>query len=207
MEHSEKIPFAFETPLNIKSITDPAFRVQLTVAGVISNDSILVRGPAFEREDQISGRIGEDILCTYVCEGCLYRFKSRFKQVLYKGLVSIEYPGKFETQQLRRQCRIKLNLPAETVIGGEKSLHVEIRDISETGCRLKLPGLLPFAQGAPVFLTFRLPNEELIEYLECTIMNMRHAEKTTHAGVGFSGPTSEVEKIRKFCEMCSYFKV
>jgi hypothetical protein len=209
MEQSETIPFTFGARLKITSDTDPVFKVQPTVVGIIGKDAILIRDPVF-RKGEIAGKIGEEILCTYADDGCLYKFQSSLKQVLYEGVVGIDYPKKFETQQLRQNRRIKLRLAAESFVGEErKLLNVEVRDISETGCCLELPGLLPLAPGAPLSLTFHLPNDELIEYLESTVMNVRHMDiqKTTHVGVSFSGPNPEIEKIRKLLEMCSYFKV
>lgn len=206
----ETIPFNFGTSLRIRSVEDPALKAQTTVVGILQNIAIIVEDPVFSTEDRITGRVGGDILCAYLVNGCLFKFKSRFGQVLVEDFVCIDYPKSFEAQQLRMHPRIRVNLEVVSVIGKEgKLINGDIKDISEGGCRLRLPGVIPLTVGVPVCITFELPNDDSVENLECTIMNIRHIqeEKRTDLGLKFSGPDSELSVVKKFCEMCMYFRV
>jgi hypothetical protein len=208
-EIPEIIPFQLGSQLRLRSLGNSFVKAQTVVVGVLGQNIILVEDPVFEKDDRITGRVGGDILVGYFHEGYLYKFKSRFGQVLIDDIVCIDYPKQFETQKLRRHPRIRVHLEAESVIGEEgRLINGDIKDISKGGYCLELPGIIPLTIGTPVGITFQLPNEELIEDLEGTIMNMRQASvgKTTHIGVSFLGPKPEVAKIKKFCEMCMYFK-
>jgi c-di-GMP-binding flagellar brake protein YcgR len=209
-EQEERIPFHLGAHIKLRSTAGTGHKAQTTVVGILENVAILVEDPVFEGEERITGRVGGDIFCAFFHEGCLYKFKTRFGQVLIHDIVCIDYPKHFEAQQLRKHHRIKVNLEAESGIGQDKKLmNGTIIDISKSGCCFELPGLVPFELGMPVVLTFQLPNEELVEDLECTVMNMHHfkAGKKTSAGMSFTAPKPEIAKVRKFCEMCMYFKV
>lgn len=205
-----KIPFQFGARIKLRSLTENDLKGQATVVGILEPNAILVETPVLEEGERINGRVGGDIYCAYFHEGRLFEFKSRFGQVLTDDIVCLDYPKNFEAQQLRKHPRIKVNLEAESVIGEDKMLmNGDIRDISEGGCCLELPLLIQITTGTPVSLTFQLPNEDLIEDMECAVMNVRFSqfEKKTYLGMSFAAPGSEIVKIRKFCEMCTYFKV
>ena len=209
-ELPEIIPFELGAQLKLRSVTGTVLKAQTSIVGILQNIAILVVDPVFEGEERITGRVGGDILCAYFHDGCLYKFKSRFGQVLIHDIVCIDYPKVFDAKQLRRHHRIRVNLEAESAIGAEKKLmNGAITDISKAGCCLELPGLVPISLGMPVDLTFQLPNEDLVEDLECMIMNTHNSKtgKKTFIGVSFTAPKPEIAKVRKFCEMCMYFKV
>lgn len=207
----EFVPFILGTTLRIRSIVDPALRGQTLLVGVIGRSVILVEKPMFSSEsERITGRVGGDILCIYQLDGTLYRFKSRFGQNLIHDVVCIDYPQKIEMRKLRRHPRVKVDLETVGAIGTDgRLINGSIIDISLGGCCLALPGLILLELGIPVCTTFVLPNDDHIENLRCTIMNIRHifSEKRTFLGMSFNGPESELDKVTKFCEMCMYLKV
>ena len=206
----ETIPFQLGGRIKLRTVGDNGLTTQTTVVGILDQIAILVEDPVFDNDDRISGRVGGEIYCVYFHEGYLYKFRSRFGQVLINDIVCMDYPKFFEAKQLRKHPRIRVNLETESVIGDERRLiNGDIKDISKGGCCLELPGLFPLTAGTPVGLTFQLPNEELIQDLECTVMNMCSSEsgKKTFVGLGFIGPKPEIAKINRFCEMCMYFRV
>ncbi len=208
-ELPESIPFQLGTSLTLRSVTDPALKSQTTVVGVINNIAILVEDPVFTGE-HIGGRVGGEIVCAYFLDGILYKFKSRFGQILIHNVVCIDFPKHFEIRRLRQYRRVKVNLEAVSVIGEEgRLINGDIKDVSEGGVCLELPGILQLAPGMPVSLTFVLPNDEQVEDLGCTIMNLHlvSEEKKTITGLSFTGPGSEIGKVTRFCEMCNYFRV
>ncbi len=211
VEVLETIPLQLGASLRLWSLADTTFKAATTVVGVIPKVVIMVEDPVFASQgERITGRVGGDILCSYFVDGCLYKFKSRFGQNLIHNIVCIDYPRNIEARELRMHPRIKVELEVVGSIGTEKRLiNGTIRDISQGGCRLELPGLIPLVPKTPVCITFTLPNDELIDDLSCTVMNLEHvvAEKKTFTGLSFTGPDSELSKVIKFCEMCMYFRV
>lgn len=209
-EKPDRIPFQVGSQIKFRTVTGAINKAQTTVVGILDQIAILVADPVFEEEKRIAGRVGGDIYCAYFHDGCLYKFRSRFGQVLIHDIVCIDYPKQFEAQQLRRHPRIRVNLEAESGIGKDKKLmNGAITDISKGGCCLELPGLVVLTLGMPLDLTFQLPNEDLVEDLECVVMNMCNSKtgKKTYIGLSFTAPKPEIAKVRKFCEMCMYFKV
>jgi hypothetical protein len=207
----ETIPLQLGATLRLRSLADPTLKAATTVVGVIPKLVIMVEDPVFATKDErITGRVGGDILCSYFQDGCLFKFKSRFGQNLIYNIVCIDYPRNIEAQELRRHPRIKVELEVVGSIGKEKRLiNGTIKDISQGGCSLELPGLISLTPGMPVCITFMLPNDEEIEDLGCIIMNLGHVapEKKTVIGLSFTGPAPELSKVIKFCEMCMYFRV
>ena len=209
-DQPEMIPFQLGEHLKLRSMVDPSLKTRAEIVGVCRKEAILIEQPSFMKDDQIAGRIGGGIVCAYFVDGWLFKFKSRFGQIILNDIICLDYPKKFEAQQLRAHPRVKVMLEAVCAIGRDHRLiHSNIMDISEGGCCLVLPCLITPGPGTPVELTFELPNNELIEDLQCDIKNIRQEieEKRTFVGLSFSKPDVSVEKIRQFCEMCSYFRV
>jgi len=209
-EPPKTIPFQLGAPLRLRSITEPIVKAQTTVVGVLPGTAILVEEPVFSSEDRIEGRVGGDILCAYMKDGCVYRFRSRFREVLLYDTVCIDYPKTFKADQLRMHPRIKVNLEAVSVIGEQQRLmNGEIKDISMGGCCLELPGVIPVSVGMTVTITFELPNDVCVDDIDCIIRNIQfsYEDKKTQIGLSFIGPIEESSKISKFCEMCSYFRI
>ncbi len=209
-EAPEKIPFHLGSSIMLRSLSNSALKSKTRIVGILENDVILIENPVFKGEDGLSARVGSDVVCMYFFEGCIYKFKTRLGQVLIKNIVCIDYPQHFEAEQLRKYQRIAVHLEAEIGIGAEKLLiNGDIRDVSEGGCRLELHSLFPIEKGDTLAVTCELPNDQLIQDIRCTVMNMRflHDGKRTEVGVSFSGPECELEKVRRFCNMCMYFKI
>jgi len=77
------------------------------------------------------------IVCSYLHEGYLFKFRSRFGKELTRNIICIDYPQEFEVEQIRQYPRIGVDLDVEVALGNEKMLG-KIRGISEKGCFLEL---------------------------------------------------------------------
>ncbi len=205
----QKIPFQLGATLKLRSAADLNLKAQTTIVGVIENIAILVEDPVFAG-DRLAGRVGGEILCAYVLDGYIFKFKSRFGQFLVHNVICIDYPKYFDARQRRKHPRIKVDLEAVCLMGKEgRLINGDIKDISEGGCLLELPGLIPVAPGMPVSVTFVLPNDEQIEDLDGTIMNFYKVQelKKTVVGLSFATTAPGMLKLKKFCDMCGYFRV
>jgi hypothetical protein len=209
-EFLQKIPFQFGASLMLQSLTNLAHKAKAKVLGIIPDDFIIIEKPVFAVNERLSAAISGDFNCTYFYEGCVYKFRSRFREVPIDNIVCIDFPVEFDAQQLRKYPRIKVNLEAEIAIGKTGQLLTgEIADISEGGCRLEFPSLIPVVKGSVMDISFTLPDNQSIEHVQCTVVstNYSYAWRRTQFGLSFSGPDTEIDKIRNFCKMCSYFRV
>jgi len=206
-EVRRKIPFELGATMVLRSLANTAHRAKTKIIGVIHHDIIMIENPVFEVNDRLSASVG-DFLCLYMLDGRVYKFTSRFHKDILKNIIAIEYPDYFEVQQLRKHPRVKVILEVEVTLG-DRQFAGDIKDISEGGCGLELPSMVPVVKGTEMVLTFVLPDNQVIEGMRCTIMNMQYlyAWRKTHVGMSFLGPESELKKIQKFSQMCMYFRV
>ena len=206
----QKIPFEFGVPLTLQSLSNLAHKAKPKVLGIIPDDFIIIEDPVFAVNDRISATITGDIICIYLHEGCVYKFRSRFRDIPIKDVACIDFPIEFETQQLRKYPRVKVNLEADISLADtSQAIKADIVDISEGGCCVEFQSLIPTVKGASASAKFTLPDNQLIERIQCVVANTNYsyAWRRTQFGLSFSGPETEMEKIRKFCKMCSYFRV
>lgn len=206
----QKIPFQFGAPLMLQSLTNLAHKAKPKVLGIIPGDFIIIEEPVFAVNERLSAAISGDFLCVYFHEGCVYKFRSRFREIPIKYVACIDFPLEFDAKQLRKYPRIKVILEAELSLGkADQTLKGDITDISEGGCCLEFQSLIPVIKGAVMDANFTLPDNQSIEHIQCTVMNTNYsyAWRRTQFGLSFTSPETEIDKIRKFCKMCSYFRV
>ena len=209
-ESPQEIPFRFGDTLMLQSLANHAHKAKPKVLGIIPNDFIIIEKPVFAVNERLSAAISGDFLCVYFHEGCVYKFRSRFRDVPIKNVTCIDFPAEFDARQLRKYPRIKVNLEAEIAVGKAGQLiKGDIVDVSEGGCCLEFPRLIPAVKGTVMEANFTLPDNQLIEHMQCVVMNTgySYAWRRTQFGLSFSEPDTEIDKIRKFCRMCSYFRV
>jgi len=133
----------------------------------------------------------------------LLKFKSKFSKHLFKNVVGIDYPKDVERIQFRASTRIAVNIETEVHIGTrDGTIPGRIADISEGGCRLELPKLIHIQRGSKFYLSFTLPDNQIIDDLGCAVMNVKDLYGNTIVGVRFSGPEQAVMKVERFCKLC-----
>ncbi len=140
--HVRRIPFQLGVPLVVRSLSNLAHKAETKVVGVLENDFILVKEPVFDINERLSAAVGGALLCSYFHDGALYQFRTAFRNISLKNVVCMDYPDFFEGRQLRRYPRIKVNLEVAVKMDSQ-TLNADIRDISEGGCCLELPSLIP----------------------------------------------------------------
>lgn len=207
---SKKIPFQLGSTLVLQSLDNIAHKANTKILGVVPGQFIIIEDPIFAVNDRLSATITGEFNCVYFHEGCAYRFRSRFNRVIIKNVVCIDFPGEVAAQQLRKHPRVCVVLDTDITIGSAKQpVKGDVRDISEGGCCLELPSLIPIVKGTEIHLNFELPDNQKIEGILCAVMNTEYlyAWRRTKVGVSFSGPDRELQKINKFCQMCTYFRV
>ncbi|MFZ2446844.1 MAG: PilZ domain-containing protein [Syntrophobacteraceae bacterium] len=207
---SKKLPLQLNSTLILYSVTNSAHRAKTKVLGAVENDFIMVERPSFSISDRLSAVVECDYMATYLHEGYLYRFRTRHREDLTKNIICLDYPRRIETIQLRKHRRIKVSVEAKFELNAlEQPIRGFMKDISEGGCLLVLPAILHLAKGTPVLITFKLPDDQLVEKLQCTALNIQqvYIRQYTAIGMSFSGPPEELEKVRVFCEFCKRFRV
>ena len=210
LDSINKIPFQLGGMLIIKPGSNPAQTLKVKVVGAMENGFILAERRTLEADDRLTTPIDGDASCSYLCEGILYKFRSNFHAPPFQNVVCLQYPSAFEPIQVRRYRRVKVNLEAESKkVEDEEIFNGEIKDISDGGCLVELAGLVKMLKGDMMEITFMLPDNQLVDGLQCTVVNVRYFDELqkTRFGLSFVEPETEIRKVREFCEMCLYLKV
>jgi c-di-GMP-binding flagellar brake protein YcgR len=201
------IPFQLNSELVLKSISNPALKSKTPVYGAVPGEMIIIEEPLFSLNERFAG-LPDGFTCAYLHGNHLYKFKSKFKKRLFKNVVGICYPCEMESVQIRSSTRIAVDIHTEVFLGtGDGTISCIMEDISEGGCRLKLPKLIARQTGSKLHLKFTLPDDQQFDNVECAVMNLKtvYDEKATVVGVSFSGPSVAVAKIQKFCKLSTFY--
>jgi c-di-GMP-binding flagellar brake protein YcgR len=204
----KRIPFQLGSEILLRSSSKPLHKAKSRIIGVIEKEFIMVEDPLFPISDNITAIVEDEFLVAYLYDGYLFTFKSRFNRKLIKNIICIDYPEKFEVEQLRTEWRVRVNLEAVLCMNDLKIAGL-VKDLSETGCSFELPKIISLFKGIGLIAAFTLPNDQLIKDLQCQIIAVRYNQihRKTEIGVRFSGPAEEISKIRELVRFCMRFKV
>ncbi len=203
-----KIPFRVDHAIMVRSHTNPTHMARTRIIGAKHGEYVLIIEPSIKINDRISAVFDRDFLCSYLHNGFMYIFNSKYLRHLTEDLVCIEYPTKVEIRQIRRHRRIRVNIETEcTLCDSVGVFFAKMADISQGGCRLILNPSAGITKGTNLSLTFSLPDEALVEGLQSVVARTGRIQDSQQAdaGVSFTGPESEISKISNFCEFCMFF--
>jgi len=202
--NSYMIPFQLGSQLVLKSTLNPALKAKTIIYGAVPGEMLIIEEPLFSLTGRFEG-LSEEFVCSYVHGNHLFKFKSKFIKHLFKNVIGIDYPKDVELIQFRSSTRIPVKIETE--------VHVEtkdgtitgcVSDISEGGCRLELPKSIQIQRGSKFFLSFTLPDNQIIDDLVCAVMNVKHLYGNTVVGVRFVKPAETIMKVEKFCKLCVF---
>lgn len=204
----KKIPFQIGAEIVLRSPSTPSHKARSKVIGVFEKEFIMIEEPVFAISDHVTAIVEDDFLVAYLYEGYLFTFTSRFQRKLIRNIICIEYPQEFQVEQLRKETRVRVNLEAKLLISGME-LQGQVTDLSEEGCSFELPKIISLFKGIAFLATFTLPNDQLIQDLQCTVSTVKYNQihRKTAIGATFSGPTDEVSTIRELVRFCMRFRV
>jgi hypothetical protein len=204
----KRIPFQLGSEILLRSTSGPLHKAKSRVIGVLEKEFIMIEDPVFAISDNITAIVEDDFLVAYLYDGYLFTFRSRFNKKLIRNIICIDYPEKFEVEQLRTEWRVRVNLQAVLCISDLKLTGL-VKDLSETGCSFELPKIISLFKGNALIATFTLPNDQLIKDLQGQIATVKYNQihRKTEIGARFSGPAEEISKIRELVRFCMRFKV
>jgi len=204
----KKIPFQLGSEIVLRSPSNPSHRSKSKIIGVYEKEFIMIANPVFAISDNITAIVEGDFLISYLHEGCLYSFKSRFFKKLIREIICIEYPADFTVEQLKIGPRVKVNLEADLSIS-DMTFSGIVKELSDSGCSFELSKIISLFKGLGVFATFTLPNDQLIKNLECTITNVKYSQiyRKTAIGVKYISPAEEIARIQELVKFCMRFRV
>jgi hypothetical protein len=193
----KKIPFQLGSEILLRSSSNPSHKAKSKIIGVLEREFIMIENPVFAISDNITAIVEDDFLVAYLYDGYLFTFRSRFNKKLIRNIICIDYPEKFEVEQLRTEWRVRVNLQAVLDISDLK-LSWHVKDLSETGCSFELPKIISLFKGNGLIATFTLPNDQLIKDLQGQTATVKYNQihRKTEIGARFSGPAEEISKIR-----------
>lgn len=204
----------------VRSVEDRRLQAKTRILGARRGDFILIEQPVCRINERMTTAVEGNIICSFFYDGDVFRFASRTRKDLGDGLVLIEYPERFQVENIRKCARIQVNIEAVVIIGkfvpegsaptrGHTTIKGTVVDISEGGCLLVIPALVHVVQNMFCLLDFVLPNDQPVSGLQTKVrkVEMSKLRKTTEVGLQFIGPAPQLATITSFCHYCMYFKV
>ena len=204
----KKIPFQLGSEVLLRSSSSYSHKAKSKIIGVLEKEFIMIENPIFAISDNITAIVEDDLLVAYLYEGYLFTFKSRFSKKLIKNIICIDYPERFEVEQVRSDPRVKVSLEAKIYISDIQHPGI-VRDISETGCSLELPKIISLFKGLGLIAAFTLPNDQSIKDLQCKVTSVKYDQihRKMEIGASFVSPAEEISKIQELVRFCMRFKV
>jgi len=200
------IPFQLGSELVLRSNTDPTLKAKTTLYGVIPGKAIIFEEPLFSLDERFSGE-SECFTFGYMHGNYLYTFKSRYIIRMFKNVIGAEFPQEVRRFQIRSSTRIPVNIESEADLGTEfGTLPGRMDDISESGCRLQLPGLIRIQKGSKLSLSFKLPDGKVVDHMLCAVVKIKYFKEAefTVIGIKFCGPEQTILTVQEFCRMALY---
>jgi c-di-GMP-binding flagellar brake protein YcgR len=216
-----KLPIVIESEIFIRSVEQKNLHARSKILGARHGDFILIEDPICQINERLSAPLEGNVICSFFFEGDIYRFPSRKQRELGGGLTLLEYPTKFQVENVRKFHRIQVNIETHFCIENtltdaplvqkrrDEVAKANLVDISEGGCYLIVPSLMHVIQNMFCKLDFILPDDQQVVGLQARVRNVQimKLRKTTEIGLQFIGPPGELAKIASFCQYCLFFKV
>ena len=205
----DNMPIPVDTELHLRSRDKEVPTVTVKILGARHGEFIIIDKPVHRISDRFSVEVEGDVMCWFSHEGVMYGFQSRIIEKLERHITLVDYPMLVQTRKIRKHHRIELAVPASlSVEGVKKAVKVSLEDISEGGCNLAVPSLVPVAQNIGCRLDFKLPEDQgaIAVKGEVQRVDYNQEKKTASLGVRFDGPPEELQKITSFCRFHLLFE-
>ena len=203
-----RIPFKIDDEIMVSSLTIAAHRTRSRIVGAVHGDFILIQEPIVVINERLLAVFDHVFRCYYFSEGYRYNFLSRYRSHVLRNIICIEYPKEVDVHQIRKHRRINVNIETKyAVFGAPNWFSADMVDISHGGCRLVLKSKVAITEGMRVLLVFSLPNEDVVNELRAIVVRNSPVKgsEATEVGLSFTGRSSELAKVSRFCEFCMYF--
>lgn len=217
----KKLPIIIDSEIFIRSVEEKGLQAKSKILGARHGDFILIEDPICHINERMTSTLEGNVICSFFYEGDIYRFPSKIQRVLGEGLTLIDYPPRFQVENVRKSHRIQVNMEVRfsienTLVGAsavrkrpDDVTKAVMVDVSEGGCYLVVPVLMHIVQNMTCRLDFVLPDNQKIMGLQGRVRNVQFfkMKKSTELGMQFLGPPEELAKIASFCQYCLFFKV
>lgn len=217
----KKLPIVIESEIYLRSMEQKNLQAKSKMLGARHGDFILVEDPICQINERLTSLLEGNVICSFFYEGDIYRFPSKIQRALGGGLTLIDYPTRFQVENVRKYHRVQVNI--ETRFALENTLtnasavqkrsddivKASMVDLSEGGCYLVIPSLMHVTQNMFCKLDFILPDNKHVACLQARVRSVQFfkLKKVTELGLQFIGPQGELAKIASFCQYCLFFKV
>jgi c-di-GMP-binding flagellar brake protein YcgR len=179
-------------------------RVNIFVVGW-QKDAFLLTNLPYINEKPVKLKSEDNCIIRFLKGDDAYGFQTSIISVQFfpAPLIFFKYPVNVDKIPFRKSKRFKLNINAKLLNPQEvHTFNVEVSDISETGCRLRVTNQdeESFPVGTRYYLTFNIL-EKGIE-ADCVLRNVRKLDDALYLGMEFSTISkSNQETIAAFINM------
>jgi c-di-GMP-binding flagellar brake protein YcgR len=176
------------------------------IRGLKPNEYIIMDYPLDAASCPIFLKDNSPCVVRFLSQGKVYRFQSRVRITTRYPypFIFIDYPLNIDHLNLRKTNRVPVRLPVKFVTktpeeAREKHQEGIILDLSGDGCLLMTSE--PMTSEGTLYLTFSLPNQDLISNLAAVIRRSARKDEGYHHGVSFpAGQDIELVKVRTYLD-------
>lgn len=175
-------------------------RMNCQFVGLLLDEFVLLKVPL---TPGIRDRLAEgvSIYCRYLKSGKIISFRSEVlrHQPYPVSLAFISYPFASQAHNLRKECRLDCNLPAEMAVGGRQTKGV-IVDISPGGCKFVFSpeNMLATKEGVSAVGTFRTLEGDTNYDFKGEVVALQN--NGTSLGIRFNGDVELPEGLQQLLE-------
>jgi c-di-GMP-binding flagellar brake protein YcgR len=181
-------------------------RVSIYVLGW-QKDSFILTNLPYINEKPVKLKSDDNCIIRFLRGDDAFGFQTSIISVQFfpAPLIFFKYPQLVDKIPFRKSKRFKLNIPAKLLNPEDiQRYDCEVGDISETGCRIKLPEMDEdlFPTGSRLYITFNVL-EKGVE-ADCILRNARKMDDALYLGLEFSSISqSNRDVVISFIDMLS----
>ncbi len=204
----EVLPVPVNAEIHLRSRDRRVPKVAVKILGARHGEFIMIDNPVARLNERFTIEIEGDVLCWFSHDGVIYGFQSKIQERLSRNMALLEYPLLVQTKKTRRHRRIRVDIEASLAVDGlRQAVRTIMEDVSEGGCNLSAPPLIPVTPGTDCKLDFALPDGQGVSALKCEIqrINQVKTRKVAKLGMRFVEPAEELLKVASFCRFRTLF--
>lgn len=204
------LPIPVNTEIHIRSRQKGTPKATTRILGARYGEFIIIDNPGVKINERFTIEFEGDVICWFFHDGITYGFQSRIREKLARNIALIDYPLLVEAQRIRKHQRIPLGIETSLAVDGMNgTIRGIMEDISEGGCNISVPFLIPAVEDTSCRLDFSLLDGQTVSSIKGTVQRINHVRhrKIVKLGVRFIGPSQEHIKIISFCRFRVLFKL
>jgi hypothetical protein len=189
-------------------------RIFFKLIGIREGKYLIISSPKITNKNHLKSDVDSNfplnskLILRSLSGGTIYGFESTVIKVIHEPdvLIFIEYPNEIEIYNLRKEKRVKINIPAKVIIS-KKSYSVTMINLSNNGCLINIDSNNQDIQdmlstAKLIFIKFTDPNSSTKYEIDCKVQNKNMANGILE--VDFSFDEMDINLRTKINQLISH---